>query len=86
MPRGTGLSAKYNISSELAAITGQGPISRPDIMKRVWAYIKKHSLQGSSDKRMITPDAKLAEVIGKAPLNMLKLAGKLNAHIKDKVK
>jgi DNA topoisomerase-3 len=86
MPRGSGLTGlKYNITSYLEAITGKGPMSRPQIIKHVWEHIKKYNLQSMKDKRIIVPDSALAEVTGKASFSMMKLPSKLNAHIKERV-
>lgn len=53
-----------NVSAELAKIVGPGPMARTEVIKQLWAYIKKHGLQDSSNKRMINPDADLAAVFG----------------------
>lgn len=81
MAKGSGFTKELEISSELAAIVGKGPMSRPQITKKLWAYIKKNGLQKENDKRIIVPDSKLAKVIGSKPINMMALAGKLSAHI-----
>ena len=81
--RGGGLTKMtYSVSPELAAIVGKGKISRPQIVKKLWAYIKANKLQDSKNRRMINPKGKLAEVLGSRPINMLKMAGALNKHIK----
>lgn len=81
--RGGGLtSMTYTTSEELKAIVGSGRLTRPQIVKKFWAYIKSHKCQDSKNRRMIVPDKKLCEVIGSRPVDMLKLAGHLNKHIK----
>ena len=72
----------YNLSAELAAVVGSKKLTRPQIVKQLWVYIKKHKLQDAKKRRIINPDGKLSEVIGKKPVDMLKLAGHLNKHIK----
>ncbi|NGX38136.1 MAG: DNA topoisomerase 1 [Chlamydiae bacterium] len=72
---------KKTLSKELAAITGESELSRPDTTKKLWEYIKKHDLQDPKNKRMIVPDAKLAKVLGKDPIDMMKLAGALTKHL-----
>lgn len=71
----------YSLSSELQAIVGAKSLTRPQIVKKLWAYIKAHKCQDTKNRRLICPDKKLAEVIGKKPIDMLKLAGCLNKHI-----
>lgn len=72
----------YTLSAELAAIVGSKKLTRPQVVKQLWVYIKRHKLQDAKKRRMINPDSKLSEVIGKKPVDMLKLAGLLSKHIK----
>ena len=72
----------YTLSPELQAVVGAKSLTRPMVIKKLWAYIKAHKCQDTKNRRLIVPDAKLAEVIGKKPVDMLKLAGCLNKHIK----
>jgi upstream activation factor subunit UAF30 len=82
--KATGLSKKYYPSDELAELLGSDkPISRTDVTRKMWEYIKKHDLQDESNRRMIIPDDLLGEIIGSRPINMLKMAGKLNDHLFD---
>ncbi len=72
----------YNLSPELQAVCGAKSLTRPQVVKKLWAYIKAHKCQDATHRRMINPDKKLAEVIGKKPVDMMKLAGCLSKHIK----
>jgi chromatin remodeling complex protein RSC6 len=72
----------YTVSPELQAVIGAKSATRPQIVKKLWVYIKAHKCQDTKNRRMIVPDKKLAEIIGKKPVDMLKLAGHLNKHIK----
>jgi chromatin remodeling complex protein RSC6 len=72
----------YELSEQLAEIVGGKKMTRPQVVKKMWVYIKAKKLQDAKNRRMINPDAKLAEVIGKKPVDMLKLAGHINKHIK----
>lgn len=72
----------YKLSPELVQITGVPELSRGDVTKKVWDYIKSHNLQDPSNKRLIRPDATLAKVFGSSePVDMFKIAGLLNPHI-----
>ncbi len=72
----------YQLSQELADVVGSDRLSRPEVVKKVWDYIKEHKLQDPKNKRLIQPDNKLAKVFGsKKPVDMMKLAGILNKHI-----
>lgn len=75
-------AALNQLSPELTAIVGAEALSRPEVTKKLWEYIKAHNLQDPKDKRSIVPDAALAKVFGsKEPVNMFKLAGILNNHL-----
>ena len=71
------------LSKELAAVLGEEKLSRPEVIKKTWDYIKQHNLQDPKNKRHIVPDAKLAKVFGsKEAVDMMKLSGLLNKHLK----
>jgi len=74
--------AAHNVSPELAAVVGSKPLSRPDITKKIWDYIKKHGLQDKTNKRMINADDKLKAVFGKDQVSMFDLAKIVSANIK----
>ncbi len=72
----------YDLSPELAAIVGKEPLSRPEVVKKTWEYIKEHNCQDSKNKRLINPDALLEKVFGsKEAIDMMKLSGILNKHV-----
>ncbi len=74
--------AAYTLSKELADVVGAKELSRPEVIKKMWDYIKANDLQSPKNKRLILPDGKLAKVFGsKAPLDMMKLAGVLGKHL-----
>jgi len=69
------------LSEDLSEIVGASELSRGDVTKKLWEYIKANNLQDTKNKRLIVPDAKLAKLFGsKEPLDMFKLAGVLNKH------
>ncbi len=72
----------YSLSPELKAVVGDEELSRPEVIKRMWDYIKEHKCQDPKNKRLIVPDAKLAKVFGsKTPIDMMKLSGILGKHL-----
>lgn len=72
----------YTLSSELQAIVKVEKLSRPELVKKMWKYIKEHHCQDKKNKRLIIPDSKLAKVFGsKEPIDMFKLAGLLTPHL-----
>ncbi len=71
----------YPLSKELAAIVGAKEMSRPDVTKKLWDYIKEKGLQDPNNKRLIIPDKALAALFGSPnPLDMMKLAGVISKH------
>lgn len=72
------LSTLYRPSDELAEIVGDKDMPRTEVVKKLWAYIKKHDCQ---DGRTIIPDDKLSAIYGSRKLSMLKLMGPLSAHL-----
>jgi len=71
-----------NISSELAAIVGKGPMPRSEVVKNIWVYIKKNNLQDSKDKRNINADENLKKVFGgKATVNMFEMTKLVSKHL-----
>ena len=69
------------VSADLAAVVGAGPMSRPEVVKKMWEYIKANGLQDSVNKRNINADDKLKKVFGKATVNMFEMAKILSKHL-----
>jgi DNA topoisomerase I len=70
------------LSPELAAIMGAEELSRGEVMKKIWEYIKAHGLQDSTNKRLINPDEKLTKLFGsQEPVDMFKMTALISKHI-----
>jgi hypothetical protein len=73
---------KLTVSRELAEVIGDGPLSRMDVVKKLWAYIRKNNLQDSKERRMIVADEKLRAVFGgKDRVSMFEMTKLVNAHL-----
>ena len=70
------------LSKELAAVLGDKPLPRTEIVSKLWVYIKANKLQDHINKRMINADAKLKAVFGKAQVSMFEMAGLIGKHVK----
>lgn len=70
-----------NVSSELAAIVGPGPMPRSEVVKALWVYIKKHDLQDPSNKRNINADENLKKIFGKDMANMFEMTKLVSKHL-----
>jgi len=71
-----------NISAELAAVVGAGPLPRGQVVKKLWEYIKKNNLQDQANKRNINADDKLKVLFdGKACVNMFEMTKLVAKHL-----
>jgi chromatin remodeling complex protein RSC6 len=75
------LLTPHKVSPALAAVVGDKPLSRPDITKKIWDYIKAKGLQDATNKRMINADEKLKVIFGKDQVSMFDLAKIVSANI-----
>jgi upstream activation factor subunit UAF30 len=70
-------------SQELAAVVGSDPLPRPEVVSKVWEYIKKHKLQNPQNKREIMADEKLQAVFGgRNKVSMFEMNKYLAQHLK----
>ena len=71
-----------NVSSELSAVVGEGPMPRSEVVKKLWVYIKSHNLQDPANKRNINADETLKKVFGgKAVVNMFEMTKLVSKHL-----
>ena len=77
-----GIAQQVTPSAELGAIVGKEPLTRAELTKRVWDYIKSHDLQDANDRRQINPDATLKKVLGKDQVSMFEMTKLINQHVK----
>ncbi len=71
-----------NVSNELAAVVGKGPMPRSEVVKKLWEYIKKNGLQDPTNKRNINADAALQAVFGgKKVVNMFEMTKLVSGHL-----
>ena len=82
-PRKTTAATGKQPSAALAAVIGEGAVSRPEVVKKLWDYIKAHGLQDAADKRKVNVDAKLRPVFGKDQVTMFEIAGIVGQHLVD---
>src|SRR4051795_3129963 len=69
-------------SKELAAVVGSDPLPRPEVVSKVWDYIKRNNLQNPQNKREIKADDKLEKVFGKKSVTMFEMNKHLAQHLK----
>ena len=84
MPRkaNPALLKPMNLSPELEAVIGPGPLSRGEVVKKIWEYIKAHNLQNPQNKRNIMADDKLRPIFGgKNEVTMFEMTKLVSAHL-----
>lgn len=71
-----------NVSEELAAVVGPGPMPRSEVVKKLWVYIKEHNLQDPANKRNINADENLKKVFeGRDTVNMFEMTKLVSKHL-----
>lgn len=77
------LMKPLNLSADLEAVVGKGPMARGQVVKKMWEYIKKNDLQNPKNKRNIIADAKLKPLFGgKSEVTMFEMTKLVSAHLK----
>ncbi|AGH95828.1 SWIB/MDM2 domain-containing protein [Pseudobdellovibrio exovorus] len=69
-------------STTLAAIVGASALPRTEVVKKLWAYIKKNGLQDSKNRRNINADDKLKPIFGKNTVSMFEMTKLVSKHLK----
>merc|ERR1711981_169071 len=80
MPGG-GITQSHRLSPELSAIVGVKEASRGELMKLLWAYLKKNNLQCDDNKQYFIPDKKMAKVFGTEKLRGFGMSKHIGAHL-----
>lgn len=81
-PKPNALLKPLQPSPQLAEIVGAAPISRGQVVIKVWEYIRAHKLQNPANKREILADAKLKSVFGRDKCTMFEMNKYLSQHLK----
>ncbi len=76
-----GLQRPVQPSGDLAAITGNDPLPRSEVVSKMWDYIKKNNLQNPENKREILADDKLEKVFGTKKVTMFEMNKHLSRHL-----
>lgn len=69
-------------SSALAAVIGATAVPRTEVVKKLWAYIRKHDLQDKNNRRNINADDKLKPIFGKNTVSMFEMTKLVSKHLK----
>lgn len=51
MPKSSAFMKPMNVSADLAAVVGNGPMPRSEVVKKLWEYIKGDVYEGENGKK-----------------------------------
>ena len=69
-------------SAKLAAVIGNNPMPRTQVISKLWAYIKRNGLQDAKNRRAINADEKLRPLFnGRSQVTMFDLAKIANQNL-----
>jgi upstream activation factor subunit UAF30 len=68
-----GFQQLVQLAPVLESLLGESHLSRSEVVKKIWVYIKTNNLQDPIDKRFILCDEKLHAVFKKKRINMFKM-------------
>jgi upstream activation factor subunit UAF30 len=84
--RATGTQPPYILSQALADVLGVEQLPRPQVVSKLWEYIRAHELQNPEDKREILCDDKLKKLFeNKKKVNMFSMNKFISKHLIEKV-
>lgn len=79
-----GIAQMMRPSRSLAQVVGARPLTRGQVMKKIWAYIKRHRLQDPRDGRIIRLDARMRRVFPsrRKTIGMFQMTRALQRHLR----
>ncbi|KZT01465.1 SWIB-domain-containing protein [Laetiporus sulphureus 93-53] len=81
--RGGGFQKEYMLSEPLKAVLDVEKMSRPQVVKQLWVYIKEHDLQNPAYKKEIICDDKLKAIFNVDKIDMFKMNKVLGQHLHE---
>jgi len=76
-----GFHKEYHLSEPLVDLVEETKLSRPQVVKKIWAHIKANDLQDPSDKRQIRCDEKMQLVFKQDKVHMFTMNKLLGKHL-----
>jgi len=78
-----GFQKEYTLSAPLSLLVQSPKLSRTQIVKKLWEYIKAHNLQDPANKRDILCDPMMKAVFNVDKINMFQMNKELGQHLYD---
>jgi chromatin remodeling complex protein RSC6 len=76
------LEQKVTPDEQLAAVVGADALPRPQVVKKLWDYIKAEGLQDPNNRRMINADEKLKPIFeGRDQVSMFEMTKFVSKHL-----
>ncbi len=80
---GGAFMAPMQPSEALSKVVGTKAIPRTEVVKKLWAYIKKNNLQDPKNRRNVRADGNLTKVFnGKSVVSMFEMTKLVSKHLK----
>jgi len=76
-----GFAKEMALSEPLAAVVGVAYLSRPQVVKKIWEYIKGNDLQNPRNKKEILCDPTLKAVFNVEKIDMFTMNKVLSQHL-----
>jgi len=76
-----GFAKEYILSEPLAKIVGAQKLSRPQVVKQLWIYIKAQGLQDPNNGKEILLDDNMKALFGGDKINMFTMNKSLGQHL-----
>ena len=80
----TGLQMPLDISTDLAKVIASKKgeqVTRPQVIKRLWACLKEKNLQDPENKQWFTPDKMMEPIFGKERQKCFGMSKHLKEHL-----
>lgn len=78
-----GFAKQYTLSQPLSVVIGEEKLSRPQVVKKLWEYIREHELQNPSNKKEIMCDDALRAVFAVDKIDMFRMNKVLGQHLHE---
>ncbi|KAL1741344.1 SWIB/MDM2 domain-containing protein [Schizophyllum fasciatum] len=78
-----GFAKEFALSEPLSTVLNESKLSRPQVVKQLWVYIKANELQNPNNKREIVCDDALRRVFNTDKIDMFKMNKELGSHLYD---
>ncbi|KAJ8530091.1 hypothetical protein K7X08_036926 [Anisodus acutangulus] len=76
-----GFNKPCALSPQLQKLVGESELGRPEVVKKIWAYIRENNLQNPQNKRKILCDEVLSGIFRVKTIDMFQMNKVLSKHI-----